>query len=73
MPAFPCCYTVPLLPGFEMDGDPSRGVHASVWGRGTGLVQDGAWVVALRAPYGDASFGSGQRAVPVGSRSPFTV
>ena len=35
--AFPCCYTVSLLPGFETDGDPSRGVHASVWGRGAGL------------------------------------
>ena len=64
-------YTVSPFPGFGMDGDPSRGVHAGVQGRGAGLDQWGAWAVALRVACGDTSFCSGRRAAPVGSRSPF--
>ena len=35
--AFPCGYRFSPLPGFGMDGDPFRGVHTWVRGRGSGL------------------------------------
>ena len=50
--AFPCCHAVSLFSGFGMDGDPSRGMQAGVWVRGTGLDSVGVrgpWQLGRRA------------------------